>query len=154
MKNLYQNVRSFLRMLFGAPIIHWKGVIPNIQTTGAACFDLVAAHNCIVHKGHVTVVTTKHMVEVPKGYALEVLSRSGLAASGVFVVNAPGIVDSDYRGHIKVILSSIFLDSFSIKEGDRIAQARIVRCLPAAHVLVDNLSTTARGENGLGSTGV
>lgn len=153
MKKVVKSLKSFFRMLLGAPVVYWKGVIPEVKTEGSACFDLIAKHNHMIHKGRVYAVETLHSVELPKGYCLEVLCRSSMGAKGIFVVNAPGIVDSDYRGPIMVILSSLDDNPYYIKAGDRVAQARVVKVQRAEHVLVDTLSTTARGENGLGSTG-
>jgi dUTP pyrophosphatase len=101
-------------------------------------------------------------IELPPGHVGLLCSRSGLAAKeGLFVVNAPGIIDEDYRGELKVIMGKLAYtpqwpdpDFFSIEPGMRIAQLMIMP-LPQLQVEeVGELSTTARGQGGLGSTGV
>jgi dUTP pyrophosphatase len=89
-----------------------------------------------------------------QGPAALVLSRSGLAAKGVFVVNAPGLIDYDYQGEIKVILSNIKTDRFLINPGDRIAQLVFTTLHTPSFKVVNHFSyKTLRGVDGLGSTG-
>ena len=128
---------------------------PMRATTGAACYDLFAHDTvCLDDMRTSKVVGTGIAVELPPGYVGLVCSRSGLAAKeGVFVLNAPGVIDEDYRGEIKVILGRSERYTM-IEPGMRIAQLMI---MPLAHlpvVEVTDLTTTARGEGGLGSTGV
>lgn len=91
---------------------------------------------------------------IPDGYVGLICSRSGLASNGVFVINAPGVIDADYRGDIKVLLHNTDIMPFHINANDRIAQIIFQR---AYEVIFDEemeLGETARGENGLGSTGL
>jgi dUTP pyrophosphatase len=120
------------------------------QTSGSAGIDLPAAESAQVAFGEVVIVSTKCRTIMPRGFCAMVCSRSGLAAKhGVMVVNAPGIIDSDYRDEVKVILTKIKNDGvpFAIEAGDRIAQLVF---MPVA-----TSSTIASGERngGLGSTG-
>lgn len=134
--------------------VKWIGGLPEYATKGAACFDLKASAPACISRGETVLVKTDLRVELPEGYCLEVLSRSGLALKeGVFVVNAPGIVDEDYRGEIGVILGKLSGDTTVIKVGDRIAQARIVKVEKFNHEIAEQLSETERGTGGFGSTG-
>jgi dUTP pyrophosphatase len=92
---------------------------------------------------------------IPEGFECQVRSRSGLAAkNGVFALNAPGTIDSDYRGEVQVILANFSRMPFVIERGSRIAQLVIARHERAEWVAVDALTETARADGGFGSTGV
>jgi dUTP pyrophosphatase len=94
------------------------------------------------------------MIALPEGYEAQVRPRSGLAAKhGVTVLNAPGTVDADYRGEISVLLINHGAEPFTIKRGERIAQMVIAPVARAELVAVSELSSTARGSGGYGSTG-
>lgn len=99
-------------------------------------------------------VPTGLFVEIPAGYEIQVRPRSGLAAKfGVTVLNAPGTVDADYRGEIKVILVNLSDTEFTVQPGERIAQLVLARHERAEWQSVDVLSDTDRGTGGFGSTG-
>ena len=99
-------------------------------------------------------VPTGLFVEIPAGYEIQVRPRSGLAAKfGITVLNAPGTVDADYRGEIKVILVNLSDNDFEIQPGERIAQLVLARHERADWQPVDILSDTNRGAGGFGSTG-
>lgn len=99
-------------------------------------------------------VPTGLYVELPVGVEMQVRPRSGLAAKhGLTVLNAPGTVDADYRGEVRVILVNLSSEPFEIKPGERIAQLVIARHERAAWEPADELSATDRGEGGFGSTG-
>ena len=99
-------------------------------------------------------VPTGLYVEMPEGTEMQVRPRSGLAAKhGVTVLNSPGTIDPDYRGEIKVILVNLSHDVFEIKPGERIAQLVVSKYEQAEWEEVEQLSETARGEGGFGSTG-
>ena len=129
--------------------------IPERATSGAACFDL---HYCNfdrvgVLKGQTKIISTGLKVEIPKGYALLLFSRSGHAySSGLRLANCVGVIDSDYRGEIKVMMHSDLTDVI-IKPRERIAQAMLVKLPDLDLVEVDELSETLRGCRGFGSTG-
>jgi len=137
--------------------------LPMRATEGAACYDLFACQTiCIDDMRTFKVVSTGIAIELPPGYVGLVCSRSGLASKhGIFVLNAPGVIDEDYRGELKVILGRLPYtpqwpsETYTLVEpGMRIAQLMI---LPITHLPIEevtDLTTTARGEGALGSTGV
>ena len=99
-------------------------------------------------------IPTGLFVEIPAGYEIQVRPRSGLAAKhGITVLNAPGTIDADYRGEIKVILVNLSDQEFEIKPAERIAQLVVAAHEKAEWEETDSLSDTARGEGGFGSTG-
>ncbi|MBO4440886.1 dUTP diphosphatase [bacterium] len=129
--------------------------LPVYKTTGAAGADICSNEDIVIKSGGRTVVPTGLFPEIPDGYELQVRSRSGLAAkNGLFVLNSPGTIDSDYRGEIKVILANLGEEDFVISKGDRIAQLILSPVLQALFVETDELSGSSRGEGGFGSTGV
>ena len=92
--------------------------------------------------------------EIPLGYEMQIRPRSGLAAkNGVTLVNAPGTIDSDYRGEVKIILINLGKEDFIVNNGDRIAQAVIAPVTQGLFSVATELSSTCRGEGGFGSTG-
>lgn len=101
-----------------------------------------------------TIVPTGLFIELPIGYEAQVRPRSGLAfKNGITVLNAPGTIDADYRGEIKVILINLSEQSFVIKDGDRIAQMIIAQHEKAEWIQVEELDSTERGAGGFGHTG-
>ena len=94
------------------------------------------------------------MSAIPEGYEIQVRPRSGLAFKhGISVPNAPGTIDSDYRGELKVLLINHGQETFSIARGDRVAQLVLAPVTRAAFTEVDDLDETVRGAGGFGSTG-
>lgn len=138
---------------------HGEGLaLPAYQTAHAAGLDLPAAvpehHSLTLLPGRSALVPTGFMIALPEGYEAQVRPRSGLAAKhGVTVLNAPGTVDADYRGEISVLLINHGAEPFTIKRGERIAQMVIAPVARAELVAVSELSSTARGSGGYGSTG-
>jgi dUTP pyrophosphatase len=138
---------------------HGEGLaLPAYQTAHAAGLDLPAAvpedHSLTLLPGRSALVPTGLMIALPEGYEAQVRPRSGLAAKhGVTVLNAPGTVDADYRGEISVLLINHGAEPFTIKRGERIAQMVIAPVARAELVAVSELSSTARGSGGYGSTG-
>lgn len=131
--------------------------LPAYTTSGAAGMDLYAApeQQIDIAPGAVALIPTGIAIAVPEGYEAQVRSRSGLAAkNGIFALNSPGTIDSDYRGEIRVILANFGSEVFSIQRGDRIAQMVIARYERVQWQEVAQLDTTSRGEGGFGSTGV
>ena len=129
--------------------------IPNYQSRGAAGFDFNSVADVTLKKGEVALVPTGLSVEVPHGYELQVRARSGLSAKkGVFLVNGIGTIDCDYRGEIKVILSTCSDEPVELKSGDRIAQGVIAEAKQFEIEEVAELSDTVRGAGGFGSTGL
>jgi dUTP pyrophosphatase len=130
--------------------------LPRYAHTGDAGLDLFSAQSVEIAPGHRALVPTGVAVAIPEGFAGFVQPRSGLALrSGLSFVNTPGLIDSHYRGEIKLI--AINLDpsmTISIARGDKIAQLVIQRVESVDVVEVDSLDETMRGEGGFGSTGV
>ena len=133
--------------------------VPAYASSGAAGFDLRAAvaegETMVIKPGARAMVPTGFSVAIPDGYEMQVRPRSGLAfKNGVTVVNAPGTVDSDYRGQVCVLLINLGEEDFAIRRGDRIAQGIIAAAPQWPLVEVDDLDATDRGAGGFGSTGV
>lgn len=122
-------------------------------TDGGA--DLHAAESLVLHAHERRAVGTGIAVEIPAGYLGYVVPRSGLAIKhGITIVNAPGLIDADFRGEIKAILLNTSDEDFTIEKGDRIAQLVIQKCELVDFEETDDLSDTARGASAFGSTGV
>jgi dUTP pyrophosphatase len=128
--------------------------LPRYETAGAAGLDLRADEPFSLQPGERRLVPTGLGVEIPPGHEGSVRPRSGLAVRhGIGMVNAPGTVDSDYRGELSVILVNHGQAPVSFARGDRIAQLVIAPVVQAELELVDNLTETDRGHGGFGSTG-
>jgi dUTP pyrophosphatase len=126
------------------------------MTDGAAGFDLYAAieDQITIPPFETALIPTGIMIELPRGYELQIRPRSGLALNHkVTVLNSPGTIDWDYRGEIKVILINLGELPFIIHRGDRIAQAILSRVYRANLIVSDELSETIRNDKGFGSTG-
>lgn len=140
-------------------LAHAEGLpLPAYQTAEAAGFDLVAAlpegEEMVLAPGARALVPTGLVLEIPSGHEGQVRPRSGLALKhGVTVLNAPGTIDADYRGEVKVILVNHGEAPFRIVRGERIAQFVAAPVTRAALVAVDAVGDTARGAGGFGSTG-
>lgn len=133
-----------------------SGVLPAYATAGSAGMDITAAlaEPMILEPGAIVMIPTGIAIALPQGFECQVRSRSGLAAKhGIFALNAPGTIDSDYRGEIKVILANSGKSSYAIQPGERIAQLVIARYETVQWELVDSLDETERGIGGFGSTG-
>lgn len=130
--------------------------LPHRKTDGASGMDLYAAveESVVINPGEVSLVPTGIAIAVPDGFECQVRSRSGLSLKqGLFCLNSPGTVDSDYRGEIKVILANFSKEVRTINRGERIAQMVICSYQKAQLVEVDELDDTERGSGGFGSTG-
>lgn len=133
--------------------------LPEYATQGAAGFDFRA---CVPADAPVTIppggralISSGFAVAVPQGWELQVRPRSGLAVKhGVTVVNAPGTVDSDYRGTVGICLINHGAEPFTVSRGDRIAQGVVAAAAQATMIEAASLDETERGAGGFGSTGV
>lgn len=135
-------------------IIAEEGMLPIYAREGDAGADLRASEDAEILAGQQVLVKTGVRLGLPDGVVGLVCSRSGLALkSGIFVLNAPGVVDSGYRGEVGVILKNAGSSTFLVKKGDRIAQLMIQKFESPTFVQVEELSETSRGEGGFGSTG-
>ena len=131
--------------------------LPKYATSGAAGMDVHAAveEPLTINPSQIVMVPTGLMMSVPKGFECQVRSRSGLAAkNGVFALNAPGTIDSDYRGEVRVILANMSSEPFVIERGMRIGQLVVAKHETVEWSEVESLEETTRGEGGFGSTGV
>ncbi len=136
---------------------HGEGmVLPGYATAGAAGCDLRAAieASLLILPGGRARVPTGIAVMIPPGYEGQVRMRSGLAyEKGLALLNAPGTVDSDYRGEIQVILANLGSEPVTLERGERIAQLVFAPVARASFEKVDELPSSHRGEGGFGSTG-
>jgi len=133
-----------------------SAVPPAYQSGGAAGMDLCAAveEPLTLAPLERAAVPTGWAVAIPAGYEGQVRPRSGLALKhGVTVANAPGTIDSDYRGELQVLLVNLGIGDYIVRPGDRIAQLVVARVERAVVQEAERLDETARGEGGFGSTG-
>jgi dUTP pyrophosphatase len=126
--------------------------IPKRATSGSACFDLAVAETVSITRRRVSLVRTGFKMRPPRGTFLEVRPRSGLSARGVLMVNAPGTIDRDYSGEVRVPLIYLFDGTYHIRAGDRIGQVRVVEDVPARFVEGPVRPRKTRN-GGFGSTG-
>ena len=138
---------------------HGEGLeVPRQQSSGAAGLDLRAAiekdTQLIIEPGRRAIVPTGFSIALPLGFEAQIRPRSGLAAKyGVTTLNAPGTIDADYRGEVKVILINHGEDKFIVERGDRIAQMVVASICQVEFELKTELNETGRGTGGHGSTG-
>lgn len=136
---------------------HGDGLsLPSYATDGAAGMDAIAAveETLTLGPGERVAVPTGLSVAIPEGHEIQIRPRSGLAfRHGLTVANAPGTIDSDYRGEIKILLINLGQDEVEISRGMRIAQMVFAPVTRADWSVVDALPETARGDGGFGSTG-
>jgi dUTP pyrophosphatase len=138
---------------------HGEGLsLPAYESEAAAGMDLAAAIDEgppeILEPSQRVLIPTGFSMELPSGYEAQIRPRSGLAFKhGVTVLNAPGTIDADYRGEVKVLLVNLGNEPFQIERGMRIAQMVIQPVSHATLVEVGELSDSSRGSGGFGSTG-
>jgi len=139
-------------------LAHAEGLpLPVYATGGAAGADVCAAveTEIVIEPGERQAVPTGLVLEIPDGFEGQVRPRSGLAIRhGLTVVNAPGTIDSDYRGELKVLLVNLGTETVLIARGDRVAQLVIAPVTRAAFAETEELTASDRGAGGFGSTGV
>jgi dUTP pyrophosphatase len=129
--------------------------LPTRAHSGDAGLDLYAIESAVLAPGERASIPTGIALEIPPGHAGLVLPRSGLAARhGISVVNAPGLIDADYRGEVRVLLLNTDRErAFELAAGDRIAQLLVVAVAIADVAEVASLTDTVRGAGGFGSSG-
>jgi len=125
--------------------------VPAIQSKGAAGYDIYSDQKLLLFPSERKLVSTGISLNIPNSYYGRIAPRSSLAVKGIDV--GAGVVDSDYRGEVKVLLINNSKDMFEIKHGDRIAQLILEKIAHCEIQVVDNLDETERGEGGFGSTG-
>ena len=134
-----------------------KHTLPSIATPGSAGLDLKANLDqdiCIKPLERVA-IPTGLFISIPRGYEGQIRSRSGLSFNhGIIVINAPGTIDSDYRGELKILLINLSNEDYTVHDGDRVAQLVISAYTVPEWNLVDDLDKSLRAENGFGSTGL
>jgi len=130
--------------------------LPGYETPGSSGMDIRAAikQDVVINPGEIKIIPTNLSFQIPEGYELQVRPRSGLAAKyGIGIVNAPGTIDADYRGEVKIILINFGSSDFTITKGDRIAQLILSNVFQAKLDLLEELDDTQRGDGGFGHTG-
>lgn len=132
-------------------LLHPDAQIPKQGSSGAAGYDLVSVEDKTIPKKGRTLVDTGVSLHIPQGFYGRVASRSGLASRHGIEVGA-GVIDSDYRGPLKVILYNHGDEDYSIKKGDKMAQLVITQILHPVFILVESLDESSRGSGGFGST--
>jgi dUTP pyrophosphatase len=134
--------------------LHPDALPPMYQTDQSVGADLTSIEDMDIEPGQFRLVKTGIAVELPRSTEMQIRPRSGLAFKhGVTVLNAPGTIDSDYRGEVGVLLINHGTDTFRVNKGDRIAQAVLAKAILTNYKAVKELSNTDRGEGGFGSTG-
>ena len=129
--------------------------LPSYATSGSAGMDLRASEKTALAPGEYKAVGTGLYLEIPDGFEGQVRPRSGLALKhGVTLLNAPGTIDSDYRGEVRVILINHGRTAYTVEPGDRIAQLVFARTARADFAERDDLPETDRAAGGFGSTGL
>ena len=129
--------------------------VPEYKTCGAAGFDWFAGKDAILEPGEMQLIPTGISVAIPDGFEIQIRPRSGLVWNyGLTVANAPGTIDSDYRGEIRILLYNLGAETQAVHVGDRIAQGVIGAVCRANFMERIDLDKTERGAGGFGSTGV
>jgi len=134
---------------------HGEGLpVPAYASAHAAGMDVAAAESVTLAPGARHAVATGFAIAIPEGYEVQVRPRSGLAARhGITCLNAPGTIDADYRGEVKVILANLGAEAFEVVRGERIAQLVPAPVVRAHFAETEELDETDRGAGGFGSTG-
>ena len=132
---------------------------PEYATEGSAGFDIRASQDITIPPGETVVIGTGLYFAVPRGFEAQIRMRSSLATQGLTIPNAPGTIDSDYRGEVKVVMYNLGRRGYMVEHGDRIAQvvvAAVVKTTPyflSQKEYLDASLITIRGDKGFGSTG-
>ncbi len=134
-----------------------RATTPRYHSDLAAGLDLASClpegETVTLEPGEIALIPTGFAMAIPAGYEAQVRPRSGLGSKGITVPNAPGTIDADYRGQVKVALMNLGKEPFVIEHAMRIAQMVVAPVAHAQVVEVDELDETSRGEGGFGSTG-
>ena len=154
---LIDKLYSFInnKVTFKVKLLHYDAIEPSRSYRGSAGYDVYSIDDVTIEPGTRTLVATGISIEIPEYYYIRVAPRSGLSVKGIDV--GAGVIDSSYRGEIKVLLINNSTEKMVIEGGDRIAQLIMERCAnPEIDIIedFDELSATERGENGFGSSGI
>lgn len=141
------------------PILQSKEVedlgLPVHMTPLSAGVDLPSAEEILLEPGEIRLIGTGLSIALPPGFEAQIRPRSGLAIKhGITVVNAPGTIDADYRGEIRIGLINLGKKAFTIQRGERIAQMVVAPVVRISWEKVDSLDETLRGAGGFGHTGM
>lgn len=130
-----------------------QAILPTQGSKDSACYDVysIKKYQFCPHESHN--VRTGLAFQVPPGFMMDIRPRSGLASRGLIVLNSPGVLDSDYRGELQIIMRNISNRNITVLPGDRVAQIKIDKLVDVEWEEVEELNTTERGEKGFGSTG-
>ena len=134
-----------------------SGRLPRYETDGSAGMDIQAylKEPVELNPGMRALIPTGLFMEIPSGYEVQIRARSGLAVKyGIGLTNGIGTIDSDYRGEIKISLINLGQESFTVNDGDRIAQMVAAKYVKVSLKKTEKLSETERGRGGFGHTGV
>jgi dUTP pyrophosphatase len=134
--------------------LHKVAKLPMYATKGAAGFDFYALADIEVWPGEIELVRTGLAFEIPEGFEIQIRPRSGMTLNTPLrVANAPGTVDSDFRGEVFIMVQNMGSESYVIAKGERIAQGVLVPVLQAKFIQTKQVKKTKRGKGALGSTG-
>jgi dUTP pyrophosphatase len=142
------------KVTFKVKLLNYDARSPYKSYPGSAGYDIFSIDSVTIEPGSRRLIATGISLEVPEYYYIRVAPRSGLSVKGIDV--GAGVVDSSYRGEVKVLLINNSNESYNVQEGDRIAQLIMERCGNAEITILeyyDELSMSERGENGFGSSG-
>ena len=130
-------------------------LLPTRATEGSACFDVYACLDApfVLDPGKCELIPTGLAMEIPCGYEVQIRPRSSMGRRKIIIPNTPATIDADFRGHLAVILMNLSDEPYIINHRDRIAQMKLSEVPVMVPVWVDELSSTERGEGGIGSTG-
>jgi len=131
--------------------IHKDAKLPHYGHKGDAGLDIFSTIDCVLRKREVKAIPTGIKVAIPEGYVGLIWDKSGVSLEGVH--RLAGVVDSGYRGEVKIVMANLSDEPFSIEKGMKIAQLLIQPVVKVEVVEVEDLEATPRGENGFGSTG-
>lgn len=134
---------------------HSDAQIPYYATEGSACFDVTIVEDYTLSPGQIKAIRTGLKFEIPIGYEMQVRQRSGISSYHPnYISNAPGTIDSDYRGELFILTVNNSKYYWKLDKGMRFAQCKIQKAERLKIVEVDELSDTERGSGGFGSTGI
>lgn len=131
--------------------IHKNAKLPHYGHKGDAGLDIFSTIDCVLRKREVKAIPTGIKVAIPEGYVGLIWDKSGVSLEGVH--RLAGVVDSGYRGEVKIVMANLSDEPFSIEKGMKIAQLLIQPVVEVEVIEVEDLEATPRGENGFGSTG-
>ncbi len=143
-------------MVIKIKLLHKNAILPEYKTTLSAGADICACldSEILIKPMEIKIIPSGFSIEIPEGYEAQIRPRSGLAVRGISIPNAPGTIDSDYRGEVKIIMINLGQNDFLIKNHDRIAQMIISPIIKCKFQIEEELSFTVRGNGGFGSTGI